>query len=77
MCQMLPQVQTCNCTTSSRNVRLRHVSHLLDAASKCCSQAGKGIADKVATLLRFWEGKYRYLWEQDKDAYMRHACCAC
>ena len=35
------------------------------------AQAGKGIADKVAALLHNWEGKYKHLWEQDKDAYMR------
>ena len=38
-----------------------------------CLQAGKGIADKVAALLHYWEGKYKHLWEQDKDAYMRCA----
>ncbi len=38
-----------------------------------CVQAGKGIADKVAALLHYWEGKYKHLWEQDKDAYMRCA----
>ncbi len=27
----------------------------------------------MTLLLRFWEDKYRYLWEQDKDAYMRRA----
>ena len=29
------------------------------------------IADAVAILLRYWETKYKHLWEQDKDAYMR------
>ena len=32
------------------------------------------IADAVATLLRYWEAKYKHLWEQDKDAYMRCRC---
>ena len=42
-----------------------------NASLHTCSQAGKGIADKVAALLHYWEGKYKHLWEQDKDAYMR------
>ena len=30
-----------------------------------------GIVDKVQTLLVYWEKKYKSIWDQDKDAYMR------
>lgn len=30
-----------------------------------------GIVDKVQAFLTFWEKKYKQLWDQDKDAYMR------
>ncbi len=52
---------------------LAGVEHRLNATHLFCVslQAGKGIADKVAALLHYWEGKYKHLWEQDKDAYMR------
>ncbi|KAK9846646.1 hypothetical protein WJX81_008333 [Elliptochloris bilobata] len=30
-----------------------------------------GIVDKVQTLLMYWEKKYKSVWDQDKDAYMR------
>lgn len=29
------------------------------------------IVDKVQTLLTYWEKKYKSVWDQDKDAYMR------
>lgn len=35
-----------------------------------------GIVDKVQTLLVYWEKKYKHMWDQDKDAYIRYACCA-
>ena len=30
-----------------------------------------GIVDKVQTLLVYWEKKYKHMWDQDKDAYIR------
>lgn len=30
-----------------------------------------GIVDKVQTLLMYWEKKYKHVWEQDKEAYIR------
>ncbi len=30
-----------------------------------------GIVDKVQALLMFWEKKYKHIWEQDKEAYIR------
>lgn len=32
-----------------------------------------GIVDKVQTLLVYWEKKYKHMWDQDKDAYIRYA----
>lgn len=32
-----------------------------------------GIVDKVQTLLVYWEKKYKHMWDQDKDAYIRSA----
>lgn len=32
-----------------------------------------GIVDKVQTLLVYWEKKYKHMWDQDKDAYIRCA----
>lgn len=29
------------------------------------------IVDKVQQFLNYWERKYKYLWDQDKDAYIR------
>lgn len=31
-----------------------------------------GIVDKVQTLLVYWEKKYKHMWDQDKDAYIRY-----
>ena len=36
-----------------------------------------GIVDKVQTLLVYWEKKYQSVWDQDKEAYIRCAPCAC
>ena len=33
--------------------------------------SASAIADAVSSLLRQWEAKYKHLWGQDKDAYMR------
>lgn len=33
-----------------------------------------GIVDKVQTLLVYWEKKYKHMWDQDKDAYIRCEC---
>jgi hypothetical protein len=30
-----------------------------------------GIVDKVQALLVYWEKKYKMVWDQDKEAYMR------
>ena len=35
-----------------------------------------GIVDKVQTLLVYWEKKYKHMWDQDKDAYIRYEECA-
>ncbi len=32
-----------------------------------------GIVDKVQALLVYWEKKYKSIWDQDRDAYMRCA----
>ena len=82
-CYRTHPMQQLECMARSASTRARAAAfaHLMvcnrNAVAHCrlhvSRQASKGIADKVATLLRFWEGKYRYLWEQDKDAYMRHA----
>ena len=29
------------------------------------------IVDKVQTLLTYWEKKYKHMWDQDKEAYIR------
>ncbi len=34
-----------------------------------------GIVDKVQTLLVYWEKKYKHMWDQDKDAYIRYRYC--
>lgn len=31
----------------------------------------QNIVDKVQTLLLYWEKKYKHMWDQDKDAYIR------
>jgi hypothetical protein len=31
-----------------------------------------GIVDKVQALLMYWEKKYKHVWEQDKEAYIRY-----
>ena len=31
----------------------------------------QNIVDKVQTLLIYWEKKYKHMWDQDKDAYIR------
>ena len=31
----------------------------------------QSIVDKVQTLLLYWEKKYKQLWDQDKEAYIR------
>lgn len=31
-----------------------------------------GIVDKVQILLVYWEKKYKHMWDQDKDAYIRY-----
>ena len=32
----------------------------------------QNIVDKVQTLLLYWEKKYKHMWDQDKDAYIRY-----
>lgn len=37
-----------------------------------------GVAEKVQGYLGYWEKKYKHIWEQDKEAYIRrwarHLC---
>ncbi|CAL8461618.1 g1149 [Coccomyxa elongata] len=35
------------------------------------SQSMPSVVDRVQTLLLYWEKKYKQLWDQDKDAFMR------
>ncbi len=35
------------------------------------SQSMPSMVDRVQTLLIYWEKKYKLLWDQDKDAFMR------
>ncbi|BDA42104.1 Dynein heavy chain 2, axonemal [Coccomyxa sp. Obi] len=35
------------------------------------SQSMPSVVDRVQTLLLYWEKKYKLLWDQDKDAFMR------
>ena len=35
------------------------------------SQSMPSVVDRAQTLLLYWEKKYKQLWDQDKDAFMR------
>lgn len=35
------------------------------------TQGVLGIADRIQQFLQYWEKKYKSVWDQDKEAYIR------
>ncbi|KAL0040883.1 hypothetical protein WJX79_008591 [Trebouxia sp. C0005] len=49
--------------SGDEDTTLRSIVHITNGVT--------GIVDKVQTLLVYWEKKYKHMWDQDKDAYIR------